>query len=130
VLSGPVASRSFQGPLTAGSVFSSAAPSGDWQLVSGSGATVPRSDSFGWASRYAVATATKATLLFEDGFLPLWAGLFSSVAWTLALAALIDRRRLRREWERVGRPRTLAQGRTLRREEHEDVWSMNEGELG
>jgi GT2 family glycosyltransferase len=130
VLPGAVASRSFQGPLTAGTVFSSAAPSGDWQLVSGSGATVPRSDSFGWASRYAVATATKGTFRFEDGFLPLLAGLFSLAAWSLALAALIDRRRLRREWERVGRPRSWAQGRTPPHEEFEDVWSMNEGDLG
>jgi GT2 family glycosyltransferase len=130
VLSGPVASRSFQGPLTAGTVLSSAAPSGDWKLVSGSGAMVPRSDSFGWASRYALATATKGSLRFEDGYLPLLAGLFSLAAWSLALAALIDRRRLRREWERVGRPRNWAQGRTRPHEDHEDVWTMNEGDLG
>ena len=130
VLSGAVASRSFQGLLTAGTVFSSAAPSGDWQLVSGSGVTVPRSDSFGWASRYAVATATKGTFRFEDGFLPLLVGLFSLAAWSLALAALIDRRRLRREWERVGRPRSWAQARTRPNRELEDVWSMNEGDTG
>jgi GT2 family glycosyltransferase len=130
VLPGAAASRSFRGPLTAGTVFSSAAPSGDWQLVTGSGATIPRSDSFGWASRYAVPTTTTATLRFDDGFLPLLAGVFSLVAWGLALAALIDRRRLRREWERVGRPRTWSQGRTRSHEELEDVWSMEEGGLG
>jgi len=130
VLSGAVASRSFQGPLTAGTVISSAAPSGDWQLVSGSGVNLLRSDSFGWTSRYAVATATKGTLRFEDGFLPLLAGLFSLAAWSLASAALIDRRRLRREWERVGRPRSWAQGRTRPHEELKDVWSMDEGGHG
>jgi len=130
VLSGVTASRSFEGPLTAGTVFSSAAPSGHWHLVSGSGATVPRSDSFGWASRYSVATAAKGSLRFEGGFLPLLAGLFSLAAWSLALAALIDRRRLRREWERVGRPRRWAQGRSRPTRELEDVWSTDQEGLG
>ena len=108
----PAASRSFQGPLTTGTVFSSAAPSGDWSLTLASGATATRSASFGWASRYAVPATTTATLHFDGGVLPLLAGVFSVVVWGLALAALVDRRRLRREWERVGRPRAWSPGRT------------------
>jgi len=61
---------------------------------------------------------------------PLLAGVFSLVAWGVALAALIDRRRLRREWERVGRPRSWSKGRMRPQEELEDAWSMDEGVLG
>ena len=108
----------------------SAAPSGDWSLVTASGTTAPRSDSFGWASRYAVASVSTSTLRFDDGLVPLVAGVFSVVVWILVLAALIDRRRLRREWERVGRPRTWAPARSTARDEIEDVWSMDDGDLG
>jgi hypothetical protein len=130
VLAGAAASRSFQGPLTRGTLFSSAAPSGDWDLVTGSGATATRTDSFGWASRYAVPSATTGTLRFDDGVWPLLAGVFSLVAWGVALAALIDRRRLRREWERVGRPRSWSQGRLRVHEGLDDAWSIEEGMLG
>ncbi len=130
VLPGAAASRSFQGPLTTGTLFSSAAPSGAWQLVASSGTTLPRSASFGWASRYAVPAATTGTLRFDDGILPLLAGVFSLAAWGVALAALIDRRRLRREWERVGRPRSWSRGRVRPSEPHEDAWSTDEGVLG
>jgi GT2 family glycosyltransferase len=130
VLPGAAASRSFQGPLTTGTLFSSAAPSGAWQLVTSSGTPAPRSASFGWASRYAVPAATAGTLRFNDGFLPLLAGVFSLVAWGVALAALIDRRRLRREWERVGRPRSWSQGRLRPQEKLKDVWSLDEGVIG
>ena len=126
MLPGAPASRSFHGPLVAGTLFSSAAPSGDWQLVTGSGATATRSDSFGWAGRYAVPAATTGTLRFDDGFLPLLAGIWALVAWGLALAALIDRRRLRREWERVGRPRAWSQGRRRSHEELDDAWSLDD----
>ncbi len=88
-------------------MFSSAAPSGDWNLSLASGATAPRSSSFGWASRYAVPAAATGTLHFDDGPWPLLAGIFSVLVWGLALAALVDRRRIRREWERVGRPAGL-----------------------
>ena len=126
VLPGAPASRSFEGPLVAGTVFSSAAPSGRWHLTTSSGATAPRSSSFGWASRYAVASATTGTLRFDGGLEPLLAGLFSIVAWGLALVALVDRRRLRREWERVGRPRTWSPGRSRERGEVDDLWDLDE----
>ena len=130
VLPGAAASRSFRGPLVPGTLFSSAAPSGDWQLVAGSGATATRAESFGWAARYAVPASTVGTLRFDDGFLPLLAGVWALVVWGLALVALIDRRRLRREWERVGRPRTWSQGRNRPHEELDDAWSLDEGVLG
>jgi len=130
VLPGATAARSFQGPVAAGTVYSSAAPSGDWRLVAASGASARRSDSFGWASRYTVTTPSTATLRFDGGLVPLVAGVFSVVAWFLVLAALIDRRRLRREWERVGRPRIWSPTRASRRDDLEDLWSMDDGDLG
>ncbi len=126
VLPGASASRSFQGPLTAGTVFSSVAPAGDWKLTLASGRPSPASPSFGWAARYAVPTATSGTLHFDGGPLPLLAGVFSVLVWGLAVAALVDRRRLRREWERVGRPRTWSPGRTRSSEEFDDVWTTDE----
>ena len=126
VLPGAIASRSFEGPLTAGSVFSSVAPAGDWKLTLASGRPSPATPSFGWASRYAVPAPTSGTLHFDGGLLPLLAGIFSVLAWILAVAALVDRRRIRREWERVGRPRTWSPGRTRTREDIEDVWSTDE----
>ena len=126
VLPGAPASRSFEGPLAVGTVFSSAAPSGAWHLTTSSGATAPRSSSFGWASRYAVTTATTGSLRFDGGLEPLLVGLFSIIAWGLALVALVDRRRLRREWERVGRPRTWSPGRSRERREVDDAWEPDE----
>ena len=87
VLPGPAAARSFQGPLTAGTVFASVAPAGDWQLAGASGATAARTSAFGWASRYAVPARTVGTLRFGDGFLPLLVLVFSVLAWGLAVAA-------------------------------------------
>jgi hypothetical protein len=126
VLPGAVASRSFEGPLTTGTVFSSVAPAGDWTLTLGSGRTATSTPAFGWASRYAVSSSTTGTLRFAGGVLPLLAGIFSVLAWALAVAALVDRRRLRREWERVGRPRAWSPGRTRSTDEIEDVWTTDE----
>jgi len=126
VLPGPSAARSFQGPLVPGTVFASVAPAGSWQLVGPSGAALPRSPAFGWAARYAVPTATSGTLRFAGGPLPLLIGLFSILAWTLALAALVDRRRIRREWERVGRPRSWSTVRSPRPDPLADAWSSDE----
>ncbi len=126
VLPGAPASRSFEGPLVAGTVYSSAAPSGAWHLTTSSGTTARRSSAFGWASRYAVPAATTATLRFDGGLEPLLAGLFSILAWGLALVALVDRRRLRREWERVGRPRTWSPGRSRERSEVDDAWDLDQ----
>ncbi len=129
VLAGPVASRSYQGPLVAGTVLNSVAPSGSWQLVDSSGTPAPRSPVFGWAARYAVATRTAGTLRFDGGILPLLIGVYSVLAWGFALAALVDRRRIRREWERVGRPRSWSTGRSRKGDPFEDAWSLEDGEL-
>lgn len=130
VLPGAAASRAYHGPLVAGTVFSSAAPSGDWHLTTGSGATAPRSDSFGWASRYAVPATATATLRFDGGILPLGVGLYSVVLWVLVLVALVDRRRIRRQWDRVGRPRARPTDRSSSRDELDDVWGTDEEVLG
>jgi hypothetical protein len=81
---------------------------------------------FGWAARYAVPARTTAALQFDGGFLPVLIGVFSVLAWGLALAALVDRRRIRREWERVGRPRSWSTGRPGRGDPIEDAWSSDE----
>ena len=128
VLPGPVADRSYQGPLAAGTVFASLAPAGDWQLTDGSGRVATRSPAFSWAARYAVPARTIGTLRFEDGVLPLVIGVFSILAWALALAALVDRRRIRREWERVGRPRSWSTGRQRPSDALDYDWSTDEGE--
>ena len=129
VLPGAAASRSFHGPLVPGTVFASMAPAGSWQLVSGSGATLPRAPAFGWAARFSVPAATTGTLRFAGGLLPLLIGVFSVLAWGIALAALVDRRRIRREWERVGRPRSWSTGRSERADPLADVWSSDDGEM-
>ena len=130
VLAGPVASRSYQGPLVAGTVLASVAPSGRWRLVDSSGVTAPRSPVFGWAAGYALPARTTGTLGFDGGILPLLIGMFSVLAWAVALAALVDRRRIRREWERVGRPRSWSTRRSRRADPLEDAWSLEDGELG
>jgi GT2 family glycosyltransferase len=127
VLPGPAAARSFGGPLTAGTVFASVAPAGDWQLVGASGTVADRTPAFGWASRYAVPARTVGTLRFGDGFLPLLVLVFSVLAWGLAVAALVDRRRIRREWERVGRPRSWSTGRSRDADRLDDAWSADDG---
>ena len=130
VLAGPAAARSFHGPLAPGTVVASVAPSGNWSLVSGSGVAARRSPVFGWAASYAVPTRTTGTLGFDGGILPPLLGLYSVVAWALALAALVDRRRIRREWERVGRPRSWSTGRTRDGDPLDDAWSLDEGGIG
>jgi GT2 family glycosyltransferase len=129
VLPGASAARSFRGPLMPGSVFASVAPAGRWQLVGPSGTALPRSSAFGWAARYPVPASTTGTLRFDGGILPLLIGSFSILAWTLALGALVDRRRIRREWERVGRPRSWSTGRSPRPDPLGDPWSSDEESL-
>ena len=130
VLPGPAASRSYQGPLVAGTVVASVAPSGRWQLVDGPGATAPRAPVFGWAAGYAVPARALGTLRFDGGILPPLIGVYSVLVWALALAALVDRRRIRREWERVGRPRSWSTGRSRHDAPLEDAWSLEDGDLG
>ena len=129
VLPGPSAARSFGGPLSRGTVFASVAPSGSFTLSSGTGAGAPRSPAFGWAARYAVPSRTVGTLRFDGGLLPLVLGVYSVLVWALVLAALIDRRRIRREWERVGRPRSWSPGRARDGDPLEDAWSLEDGAL-
>jgi GT2 family glycosyltransferase len=127
VLPGVAAARSYRGPLVAGTVVAAVAPAGRWELVGGTGTVEQRSSAFGWAARYSVPSPTTATLRFDDGLLPLVIGVFSVMAWGLALVALVDRRRIRREWERVGRPRSWSTGRHRPGDGLEDAWSPDEG---
>jgi hypothetical protein len=98
--------------------------------VTGSGATARRSPVFGWAARYAVPARTTGTLGFDGGILPPTLGLYSVLAWAFALAALVDRRRIRREWERVGRPRSWSTGRRRDADPLADAWSLDDGDIG
>jgi GT2 family glycosyltransferase len=128
VLPGPAASSAYAGPLTRGAVFASMAPSGSFSLGTASGADATRSPA-GWGARYAVEARTTGTLHFDGGLLPLVLGAYSVLGWALVLAALVDRRRIRREWERVGRPRSWSPGRVRDHDPLEDAWSLEDGAL-
>jgi len=128
VLPGASAARSFEGPLARGTVFASVAPSGSFALSSPAG-EAQRSPAFGWAARYAVPARTEGTLRFDGGILPLVLGVYSVLVWALVLVALVDRRRIHREWERVGRPRSWSPGRSRDADPLEDAWSLEDGEL-
>ena len=130
VLAGPVAARSYSGRLVPGTVVASVAPAGSWSLLSGSGAVAHRSPVFGWAARYAVPSRTTGTLRFDGGVLPPLLGAYSILAWAFALAALVDRRRIRREWERVGRPRSWSTGRARDNDPLADAWSLDDRDIG
>lgn len=129
VLPGPAASTSYHGPLARGTVFASVAPAGDFALQTTAGGAAARSAALGWAARYAVAARTTGALQFDGGLLPLVLGVYSVLVWALVLAALVDRRRIRREWERVGRPRSWSPGRARAVDPLEDAWSLEDGEL-
>ena len=129
VLPGPAAARSYRGPLARGTVVASVAPSGSWDLTTGAGAAAPRSTAYGWAASYAVAYRGTGTLEFDGGVLPLVLGIYSVLVWGLALAAMVDRRRIRREWERVGRPRSWSPGRSRDTTLMDDAWALEDGEL-
>jgi hypothetical protein len=113
VLPGPAASRSYRGPVRAGSVLAAVAPAGRWSLTGASGAPAPRSSSFGWAARYRLAASGVTTLRFQGGPVVPLSLLVSVVTWLFAIVLLLgggaDRRwrRLRRR-----RHRTVAAGRT------------------
>ena len=77
-----------------------------------------------------MSARTLGTLRFDGGALPFVIGVYSVLVWALALAALVDRRRIRREWERVGRPRSWSSGRTRDDDPLADAWSIEDGELG
>ncbi len=127
VLPGPAAGRSYTGPLAAGTVLAAEAPAGRWTLTTSTGRVVPRSSGFGWGARYRVEGATTGTLHFVGGLLPVAEGVFSVVVWLLAVAALVDRRRLRREWERIGRGRHRPVPRARHEEGLDDVWADEVG---
>jgi hypothetical protein len=99
VLTAPAGALAARGPVAAGSVFSSAAPAGHFQLVV-DGRPVAWRGAFGWASQYR-APAGSAELRFQGNpIVPLsvlaqfvvWLG----VAWLLLDARFGIRRRLRR----------------------------------
>jgi GT2 family glycosyltransferase len=109
VLPGPIASRSFTGPLKAGTVFASVAPAGRWSLSASDGQKSVRSPSFGWAAKYEVTAPTVATLRFSGGWITPVSLLVSVVAWLLAVAYLLSTRlsrgvgtRRRLTWRRRG----------------------------
>ncbi len=103
VLLGPAVSTSYQGPLTAGTLYSAAAPAGRWVLSGPSGAASP-SPAFGWAGRYRVTGPGTATLGFDGGPIVVLSFLYSLVAWLVAVALVVGARtgRLRsdRSWRR------------------------------
>jgi hypothetical protein len=110
VLPGPPASRTYRGPVPAGTVLTALAPAGRWSLTSASGTVFPMSTAFGWAGQYRVDSGGPATLQFNGG--P-WAPLslaFELILWLLVAAALVERRGVVRPWLR-----SVLQGRQRRR---------------
>jgi hypothetical protein len=100
VLPGPAASRSFTGPLAAGTVLAALAPAGRWSLTTHTGAQASRSPSFGWAARFRVTAPGVSTLRFDGGVVPPAALLFSLVVWLAAVVFLLGGR-LGGPWQRV-----------------------------
>ncbi len=88
VLPGPPASSSFQGRLTAGTVFSASAPAGRWVLSDHAGAVVGPSPAFGWAGQYGVKRAGTAALRFDGGFVAPLSFLGSILGWLAAIVLL------------------------------------------
>jgi GT2 family glycosyltransferase len=86
VLPGPSASRSYDGPLGAGTLFTALAPAGSWHLTGPGGASTAPAPSFGWAGRYPVARAGGGTLRFDGGLLAPLSLLLSLVGWVVAIA--------------------------------------------
>lgn len=103
VLPGPPVSTSYRGPLTAGTLYSAAAPAGRWVLSGPSGVASP-SPAFGWAGRYRVTQAGTATLRFDGGPTVVLSFLYSLVAWLVAVALVVGagtgRIRSERSWRR------------------------------
>jgi GT2 family glycosyltransferase len=104
VLPGAVASRTFTGPLTEGTVLASVAPAGKWSLAGPGGAQAPRTSSFGWAARYRVATSGTGTLQFDGGLLAPLSFVLSLVTWLVAIALLLGDGAVR-PWRRIRFPR-------------------------
>ena len=100
VLPGPAASQSFTGVLAKGTVLSAAAPAGRWILAGATGASAPRSSSFGGAARFDVSTAGVGTLHFDGGPVAPLSFAVSIVTWLVALALLIGHN-LGRPWSGV-----------------------------
>ena len=107
VLPGPVASRSYRGPLSKGTVLAAVAPAGRWSLVGPTGSMAPRASSFGWVARYQVGTAGTGTLRFRGGLVAPLSFVVSVVTWLVAVALLVG--------EGVGRPRRMRLRREGRR---------------
>ncbi len=101
VLPGPAAATFYRGAVPKGTTFAALAPAGRWHLVGPSGASYPRSPSFGWAAQYRVGTAGVATLRFEGGpWGPVGVGL-QVLLWIVLARALVERRGVVRPWIRA-----------------------------
>ena len=92
VLPGPRATRSYRGPLAAGTVLSAVAPAGRWELETLAG-TAPQAPWLGWAASYRVTRQGNATLSFDDGAVTPLADLVAVATWLAAITALVFRAR-------------------------------------
>ncbi len=109
VLPGGIASRSFSGPLTKGTVLASVAPAGRWNLTGPAGVRAPRTSSFGWAARYRVDGTGVGTLRFDGGLVAPLSFVLSLVTWLVALALLVGDG-AGRPWRRLRLPRPRLRG--------------------
>jgi hypothetical protein len=91
VLPGPVASRSYSGPVAPGTVLAAVAPATRWSLTGPTRGPAPRTSSFGWGARFRVTAAGPATLRFDGGLVAPLSFAVSVVLWLAALALLMGR---------------------------------------
>lgn len=98
ILPGPAGSLAYGGPVSPGTVFSSAAPAGNFQLVSTAetpGANNPTpaagQPAFGWASQYRTVGGT-AELRFHGNVIVPLATMAQFVLWVVVAWFLIDTR--------------------------------------
>jgi len=109
VLAGAAGGLRFSGHLSAGTLYSSAAPAGRWQLVSTGHVVAPR-PAFGWASQYRVPAGNAVLEFRGTPLLPI--GIVLEVAlWLWVAVSLIRRRPFVPRWGRsaadgVSRPRS------------------------
>jgi hypothetical protein len=110
ILPGGIASRSFTGPLTEGTVLASVAPAGRWALARADGSLAPRTSSFGWAARYRVAASGTGTLRFDGGLLSPLSFVVSLVTWLVVVVLLLGDGAVR-PWRRIRFPRPRPRAR-------------------
>ncbi len=117
VLPGAPTSRTYSGPVPAGTVAVAMAPAGRWSLSTSTGTATPVPPSPAWTARFRVAAASNAELRFHGGPWPALAVAYDLVIWLAVLVLLLAGRRVRGQWFDRARRRAHRQASTARRNE-------------